>query len=113
MSDFADRVMQQVPALRRYARALTGEIAAADDLVQDCLERALSRAHLWRKAESLRAWLFAIMHNLHANHRRSVARRPRTEELDESAHSAVAASQLETSCRSAMAIRPSASSSSR
>jgi len=85
-----------VPALRRYARALTGDPSAADDLVQDCLERAWSRAHLWRRPDSLRAWLFAIMHNLHANQRRSASRRPQTDHLDEGAHSAVPASQIET-----------------
>ena len=96
MSEFSDRVMQQVPALRRYARALTGEHSAADDLVQDCLERALSRAHLWRRPDSLRGWLFAIMHNVHANHRRAAARRPQINELNEDTHSAVAPSQLDS-----------------
>ncbi len=51
----ADLLPQHVPALRRYARALTGDATAADDLVQDCLERALSRAHLWRQTGNLRA----------------------------------------------------------
>ena len=47
---------QQIPRLRRYARALTGERSAEDDLVQDTLERALSRFHLWRQGSDLRAW---------------------------------------------------------
>ena len=49
MSDIGQSVEQHIPRLRRYARALTGERAAADDLVQDTLERALSRFHLWRQ----------------------------------------------------------------
>src|SRR5688572_6297715 len=53
----------QIPQLRRYARALTGDPWAADDLVQDTLEHACDRWQLW-KAGDLRAWLFTVMHNL-------------------------------------------------
>jgi len=60
--------------LRRYARALTGDRSAADDLVQDTLERALSRMHLWRRGSDLRAWLFTIMHNIYVNQARARAR---------------------------------------
>lgn len=65
----ADRVLivAELPRLRRYARALTGDTARADDLVQDTLERALSRWTLWRSGSNLRAWLFAIMHNVFVN----------------------------------------------
>ena len=35
------------PSLRRYARALTGDAWAADDLVQDTLERACTKWRLW------------------------------------------------------------------
>ena len=54
----------EIPRLRRYARALIGEHTAADDLVQDTLERAWSRVAQWRPGSNLRAWLFSIMHNL-------------------------------------------------
>lgn len=57
-----------IPRLLRYALALTGSRAQAEDLVQDTLERALGRFHLWRRGSNLRAWLFTIMHNIHANH---------------------------------------------
>src|SRR5690348_3887516 len=62
---------QHIAALRRYARALLGDRIEADDLVQDCLTRALSRAHLWRPGTDLRAWLFTILHNIHINNLRS------------------------------------------
>ena len=75
MSDHDSLITQQVPRLRRYARALTGDRSAADDLVQDTLERALSRLHLWRQGSDLRAWLFTIMHNIFVNQIRSRARR--------------------------------------
>lgn len=57
----------QVPCLRRYARALTRNPEAADDLVQDCLERAWRKAHRWEPGTDLRAWLFTLMHNLYVN----------------------------------------------
>jgi RNA polymerase sigma-70 factor (ECF subfamily) len=53
-----------IPDLRRYARSLTGDAWAADDLVQDTLERACQRWQLWAAGSDLRAWLFTLMHNL-------------------------------------------------
>ena len=61
----ADSLLEaQIPGLRRYARALCGDAAQADDLVQDCLERAVSRWASWRRQAELRFWLFAILRNL-------------------------------------------------
>lgn len=60
-------IVDQIPHLRRYARALVSDREQADDLVQDCLERAWSRMHLWRAGTNIRAWLFTILHNLHVN----------------------------------------------
>ena len=57
-------ILAELPRLRRYARAMLGDRAAADDLVQDTLERAWSRIAQWRPGSDLRAWLFGIMHNL-------------------------------------------------
>jgi len=71
-----DEIVEQIPRLRRYARALTGDADRADDLVQDCLTRGLSRLHLWRRGSDLRAWLFTIMHNLYANELRRLRRTP-------------------------------------
>jgi len=73
-----------LPRLRRYARALTGDRHLADDLVQDTLERALTRSSLWQRGTKLDAWLLTIMHNLFVNQIRSVERQ-RTEAL-EAAH---------------------------
>jgi RNA polymerase sigma-70 factor (ECF subfamily) len=67
MSDVRHLIVDQIPHLRRYARALVGDRAQADDLVQDCLERAWSRMHLWTVGTNIRAWLFTILHNLHLN----------------------------------------------
>jgi RNA polymerase sigma-70 factor (ECF subfamily) len=68
---FDQQLVDQIPRLRRYARALTGDVVRADDLVQDTLERAWRKQALWRRGSDLRAWLFTVMHNLHANQRRS------------------------------------------
>jgi RNA polymerase sigma-70 factor (ECF subfamily) len=65
--DESGRIVELIPRLRRYARALVGERAAADDLVQDTLERALNKFHLWKRGTDLRAWLFTVMHNVHVN----------------------------------------------
>jgi RNA polymerase sigma-70 factor (ECF subfamily) len=65
------QVVEQLPALRRYARVLTGDAWAADDLVQDTLERACSKWLLWRTGSDLRAWLFTLMHNLYLNQLRT------------------------------------------
>jgi RNA polymerase sigma-70 factor (ECF subfamily) len=73
-----------VPALRRYARALLRERTAADDLVQECLERAIERWHQ-RRAGDPRAWLFAILHNLAISQLRQSSRRGLHVALDESA----------------------------
>ena len=70
-----DAVERHIPALRRYAWALLRDHDAADDLVQDCLERALSRWHLHRRDGDTRAWLFTILRNLFVSGTRSHARR--------------------------------------
>ncbi len=62
-----DDIAVEIPRLRRYAWVLLRDATAADDLVQDCLERAISREHLFQPGTNLRAWLFTIMHNLHVN----------------------------------------------
>lgn len=60
----SQEILAEIPRLRRYARALLGDRSAADDLVQDTLERAWTRYSQWQHGSSLRAWLFSIMHNL-------------------------------------------------
>jgi len=67
----SSQVVALIPRLRRYARALAGDRAGADDLVQDTLERALNKFHLWKRGTDLRAWLFTVMHNVHVNQIRS------------------------------------------
>jgi RNA polymerase sigma-70 factor, ECF subfamily len=78
-------IAAHIPRLRRYARALAGDSHRADDLVQDTLERALTKFHLWRPDSDLRAWMFSIMHNVFINQLK--ARRELS--LDETAEAAL------------------------
>jgi RNA polymerase sigma-70 factor (ECF subfamily) len=79
-----EAIAPHLPRLRRYARALAGDPHAADDLVQDTLERAINKRHLWRPGSDLRAWLFAIMHNVFVNQLRARQAHPQAT-LDEEA----------------------------
>lgn len=76
---------EHIPRLRRYARALTGDRALADDLVQDCLARAWEKLSLWQRGSDLRAWLFTILHNLYVNDLRRRRNRPELIALDDDA----------------------------
>lgn len=76
-----ERIVPYIPNLRRYARALVGDRDAADDLVQDTLERAVRKFHLWRPGD-LRAWLFSIMHNVFVNQLKA-RKNATTVEIDE------------------------------
>jgi RNA polymerase sigma-70 factor (ECF subfamily) len=75
LATFAQKVEATIPALRRYARALTRDADIADDLVQDTLVRALRSEHLFH-GEEVRSWLYTILTNLNRNRLRSLARRP-------------------------------------
>lgn len=76
--DILDEIEAAIPALRRYALALTRDRVTADDLVQDCLERAVSRRHRWRREGPVQAWMFRILQNLW---RDELRRRPRRAHL--------------------------------
>src|SRR5919198_3970347 len=67
MNDIRPLIANEIPRLRRYARALVRNQETADDLVQDTLVRALSKIHLWQPGTDLRAWLFTLMHNQYVN----------------------------------------------
>lgn len=67
MSETKWLIAREIPRLRRYALALVGNPAAADDLVQDTLERAIRKRHLWSRRGSLRGWLYRILYNVFLN----------------------------------------------
>jgi len=74
VADIYRSIEAEIPRLRRYARVLARDVAGADDLVQDCLTRALEKLHLWQEGTDLRAWLFTILHNQYVNHVRRAVR---------------------------------------
>ena len=75
MGEFNEQIKAAIPALRRYARALTRDAETADDIVQDTLVRALRSEHLFHGGDT-RAWLYTILTNLNRNRLRSLSRRP-------------------------------------
>jgi RNA polymerase sigma-70 factor, ECF subfamily len=82
LATFAQKVEAAIPALRRYARALTRDADIADDLVQDTLVRALRSEHLFQ-GEEVRSWLYTILTNLNRNRLRSLARRPTLSSIED------------------------------
>ena len=96
MRGFGQDVEAAIPALRRYARALTHDSETADDLVQDTLVRALRSEHLFHGGD-MRKWLYTILTNLNRNRLRSLARRPAALPLEE--HDALAPPMAESGPR--------------
>jgi RNA polymerase sigma-70 factor (ECF subfamily) len=82
VSGFRHDVETTIPALRRYARALTRDGDIADDLVQDTLVRALRSEHLFHGGD-IRSWLYTILTNLNRNRLRSLSRRPTLMPMEE------------------------------
>ena len=74
MSAIGPLLMPLLPGLGRYARSLTRDRSRSEDLLQNCLVRALEKERLWEPGSDLRAWLFTIMHNEHVNEIRRLVR---------------------------------------
>jgi RNA polymerase sigma-70 factor (ECF subfamily) len=91
MDEFARALTAQLPALRRYAAVLIGNRTAADDLVQDCIEKALRQSGKLDQPERIGAWLRAILHNLYIDEMRRRSRQGLTvdlTDLENAAHGA-------------------------
>lgn len=71
-------ITSHIPGLRRYASALLRNPVEAEDLVQECLCRAIARARPWRSIRDIRAYLFTILHNLYVD---KIAKRSRTRDI--------------------------------
>jgi len=87
------KLEENIPSLRRYAWSLMRQSSDADDLVQDCLVRALDRIETVRAEGDLRPWLFAIMHNLYVSRWRRMKHRPEVAASDVEAELAMPPSQ--------------------
>jgi RNA polymerase sigma-70 factor, ECF subfamily len=77
--DTLQLIEAEIPRLRRYAQYLRREPDHADDLVQECLARAIAKIHTWQPGTNLRAWLFVILRNCHID---EIRREQRMESLD-------------------------------
>lgn len=91
MPDFKRMVAAEIPYLRRYALVLARDPDRADDLVQDCLERALRKRHLWLGRGHIRSWLYRVLRNVHVN----VCRRRQSGYVSTTSHDEVAARMSE------------------
>jgi RNA polymerase sigma-70 factor (ECF subfamily) len=112
---FADEVAALVPDLVRFARSLTRDHAAADDLAQEAVLRALSNQHQFRRDSSLRTWLHRILHNLAVDRGRRSARETVVDEIEASwrdddysvdAHEVIEQAQLRESMEDALVHLP-------
>src|SRR5271163_5080374 len=97
MTDLAHLLEDEIPRLRRYARALSRDTSRADDLVQSCLVRAIAKQHLWQEGTDLRAWLFTILHNQNANDVRRSAREGVTIPVEDIGPALIAAADADAS----------------
>ncbi|MEZ5716197.1 MAG: RNA polymerase sigma factor [Paracoccaceae bacterium] len=104
MSGFHDQLTESLPALWRYAFSLTHDRAAADDLVQDCAERALRKRYLWLPHRPLKPWLMKMLLNTFRNRYRAETARP-TVPLDEAPPLAAAGASPEERLDLAQTLR--------
>jgi RNA polymerase sigma factor (sigma-70 family) len=95
MQDLMLAVGPLIPGLRRYARALLRDRPAADDLVQDCLERVVARWQQRREDDSVRAWVFSILHNLAIRRFRQNARPIRLFAIEDAGDAAMASAPMQ------------------
>ncbi|KQV82081.1 RNA polymerase sigma factor [Rhizobium sp. Root1220] len=75
---FEGQILALLPSLRRYSRSLTRSDSDGEDLLQDCVEKVLSRRAQWRGL-NLRGWTLTIMTNIYRNSLRQNVRAPLVE----------------------------------
>ena len=95
MPEFRTQLSDCLPDLWRYAYALTRDRSMADDLVQDCAERALRKRDLWQQTGALKPWLMKMLLNLYRNQLRAASRRPQLVAIDDMHHDPAAPEALE------------------
>lgn len=83
MDDTNWLIAREIPRLRRYALTLVNEPEAADDLVQDTLERAIRKRHQWRRRGAIRSWLYRILYHVFLNKCAASAKERRNIGLDD------------------------------
>ena len=86
MHDLRSSFEDHMAGLRRYARSLVGDPGESDDLVQECMLRALSASHLWPQIRNVRAYLFTVLHHAHVDYRADQRKRSPAAPLDQVEH---------------------------
>ena len=99
MSKLHRLIEQEIPRLRRYARALTRNRDRADDLVQDTLGRALVKEQFWQPGTNLKAWLFTIMHNQNVNNVRRDTRQSGGLDIEQTSSTLTATTDPTATCK--------------
>ena len=82
MESTIELIEAEIPRLRRYARFLVGDADRADDVVQECLTKAIAKVDSWQPGTNLRAWLFVILRNSYFNEMRRKSRSPIIDDAD-------------------------------
>ena len=72
---FRAELRSLIPRLRRFGHALTGSTDDGDDLLQDALEKALSRENQFQTGTRMDSWLYKIMQNAWIDRKRSAVSR--------------------------------------
>lgn len=70
MSLKSHQIEPLLPDLKRYARSLARSEDDSNDLVQDCVERALVKGDLYKEGTNLRSWMFTLMRNVFISQKR-------------------------------------------
>lgn len=109
--DVKQRIIAFLPRLRRFCLALTGSNDQCDDLLQETVERALTRIEQWQAGTSLESWMFRIAQNLHIDRIRSQGRRGKTVDVDELADMSGDDGRTITEARSELAYAQAAMAS--
>lgn len=61
--EFKNAILEAIPHLRAFARALARDAVLADDLVQDAIVNALSHRDQFKPGTNLKGWLIIILRN--------------------------------------------------
>lgn len=78
LTAFERDLLDLLPRLRRFARALAIDPADADDLCQIALEKALKAEGQWARGTRLDSWMYRIMRNCWIDEVRARRRRAET-----------------------------------
>jgi RNA polymerase sigma-70 factor, ECF subfamily len=97
---------EALPRLRRYAIGLAGDVSTADDLVQDCMERAWKNRSTLKDDAAIFGWLRAILNNVNIDRVRLRRRRPdEAESLDVVADTLASAEESDSAVPSMDVVR--------